>query len=120
MSVDVEAPPTFLCSSGCPLACGNLLTPGEECAAYSSLSSALHHHFGFESFKPGQLEALLPVLHGRDTYVRIATGGGKSLCMYLAPLAASSSAIAIVISPLLGLMDEQVTSSLSIIMSFCF
>ena len=95
---------------------------GEECAAYSSLSSALHHHFGFESFKPGQLEALLPVLHGRDTYVRIATSGGKSLCMYLAPLAASSSAIniAIVISPLLGLMDEQVTSSLSIIMSFCF
>ena len=61
MSVDVEAPPTFLCSSGCPLAGGNLLTPREECAAYSSLSSALHHHFGFESFKPGQLEVLLPV-----------------------------------------------------------
>jgi len=69
----------------------------------------------FDNFKPEQLEALLPAVHGRDTqYVRIATGGGKSLCMFLAPLASSSSAIAVVISPLIGLMDEQVRSSLSI------
>lgn len=114
MSVDIEAPPTFLCSAACPLAGGSLPTRGEQCAAYSSLCSALHHHFGFDSFKPGQLEALLPALHGRDTYVRIATGGGKSLCMFLAPLASSASAIAVVISPLIGLMDEQVRSSLSI------
>lgn len=44
----------------------------------------------------------------------MATGGGKSLCMYLASLASSTSAVGVVISPLVGLMDEQVTSKFSI------
>ena len=48
-----------------------------------------HPHFGFSSFKAGQLEALLPALHGKDTYIRMATGGGQSFCMYLAPLTCS-------------------------------
>ena len=66
------------------------------------------------------LGALIPVLHGRDTYVCMATGGGKSLCMYLAPLAASSSATAVVISPLIGLMDEQVVQTKFRIRVTCF
>ena len=44
----------------------------------------------------------------------MATGGGKSLCMYLALLASSAPAVGVVISPLVGLMDEQVTSKFSI------
>ena len=52
---------------------------------------------------------LSPVVHGKDVFVRLAaTGSGKSLCMLLAPLAISDIAMAVVISPLNGLMDEQV------------
>ena len=108
MTAVVGAPPKFLCSAACPLAGANLSAPREGCVAYSSLCTALHRHFGFSSFKAGQLEAL------KDTYIRMATGGGKSLCMYLAPLASSMSAVGVVISPLVGLMDEQVTSKFSI------
>ena len=114
MTAVVGAPPKFLCSAACPLAGANLSAPREGCVAYSSLCTALHRHFGFSSFKAGQLEALLPALHGKDTYIRMATGGGKSLCMYLAPLASSTSAVGVVISPLVGLVDEQVTSKFSI------
>ena len=60
------------------------------------------------NLRPGQLEAVLPVLHGHDVFVRMATGAGKSLCMFLALLAAQKNGIGIVISPLNGLMDEQV------------
>ena len=49
----------------------------------------------------------LPVVHGKDVFVRLATGSGKS-CMFLAPLAISDIAMAVIISPLNGLMDEQV------------
>ncbi len=59
-------------------------------------------------FKPGQLEAMLPALHGKDTFVRMATGGGKSLCMFLVPLAYSSTSMGVIISPLNSLMEEQV------------
>ena len=50
----------------------------------------------------------MPVLHGHDVFVCMATGAGKSLCMFLAPLAARENGIVVVISPLNGLMDEQV------------
>ena len=62
----------------------------------------------FSSFLDGQLEATLPLLHGRDMFVRMATGSGKSLCMFLGPLMLSESAIGMVISPLNGLMEKQV------------
>lgn len=64
--------------------------------------------FHLRDFKPGQLEAMLPVLHGQDTFVRMATGGGKSLCMFLVPVACSGTSMGIIISPLNALMDEQV------------
>ena len=56
----------------------------------------------------GQIEALLPLLHQRDVFVRMATGSGKSLCMFLGPLAVSDKAIGLVISPLKALMNQQV------------
>ena len=68
--------------------------------------------FGLSSFRPGQLESVLPALHGYDVFVKMATGAGKSLCMFLVPLAYSDTATAIIISPLNTLMNEQVNISI--------
>ena len=50
----------------------------------------------------------LAAMHGRDVFVRMATGSGKSLCMFLVSLAVSDSGMGVVISPLNALMDQQV------------
>ena len=96
-----------LCSSSCHFASGEC-DAGVDCCCEVKvrLESALHKYFGF---RPGQLDALLPVLHGRDVFVCMATGAGKSLCIFLAPLTLSDSAVGVVISPLNGLMDQQVS-----------
>ena len=65
-------------------------------------------YFKFDYFRPGQLEAILPALHGRDVFVRIPTGGGKSLCFFIVPLSHGPATLGVIISPLIGLMDEQV------------
>ena len=93
---------------GCPAIAGSL----SGCVVIGKLKSALLKYFKYREFRPGQLESLLPILHGRDVFVRLATGSGKSMCMFLAPLAVSESAMAVIISPLNGLMDEQVCSIL--------
>lgn len=80
----------------------------ESCTCKSKLQDALRKYFGFSCFRPGQMEASLSVLHRKDVFVRMATGSGKSLCMFLGPLAKSDEAIGVVISPLSGLMDQQV------------
>ena len=80
----------------------------EQCQARSRLLTALNKYFHHASFRPGQLEVLLPVMHGKDVFARLATGAGKSLCMFLPPLAWSDSACGVVISPLNGLMEQQV------------
>jgi ATP-dependent DNA helicase RecQ len=72
------------------------------------LDAAMNTNLKFPFFRPGQLDALLPVMHGRDVFVRMATGAGKSLCMFLEPLAMSVLSLDIVISPLNALMDRQV------------
>ena len=101
-----------ICNSLCSLAVGPPATATEEqlqaCPAYCSLMHVLSTVWKYPKLRPGQLEAVLPVLHGRDVFVRMATGAGKSLCMFLAPLAAQENGIGVVISPLNGLMDEQV------------
>lgn len=81
----------------------------DACDVKSKLYSALCSYFKFTEFRQGQLESLVPILHGKDVFVRLSTGSGKSLCMFLAPLASSDSAIAVIVSPLNGLMDEQVS-----------
>ena len=78
------------------------------CIAVERLNAALHSVFGFRDFRPGQLDAMLPVLHGRDVFVRMTTGAGKSLAMFLVPLSHSPTAVGVIISPLISLMDEQV------------
>ena len=80
-----------------------------SCVARGKLAEALQIHFDFKSFRPGQLEALLAVAHGKDAFVRMPTGGGKSLCMFLVPLSISSSAMGVVVSPLVCLIEQQVS-----------
>lgn len=79
-----------------------------NCTGHQKLKEALQGYFKFPSFRKGQLEALLPIAHGRDVFVQMPTGGGKSLCMFLLPLAIGGSAAGIIISPLVSLMDQQV------------
>ena len=73
-----------------------------------TLSEALKHHFGFDKFKGNQEQIILNLLNGRDTFVIMPTGGGKSLCYQLPALMLSGTAI--VISPLIALMKNQVDS----------
>ena len=80
----------------------------DKCPAQSKLKSSMRRYFGFSSFQPGQLETMLPLMHGEDVFARMATGAGKSLCMFLPPLALSDSACGVVISPLVGLIEQQV------------
>jgi RecQ family ATP-dependent DNA helicase len=68
-------------------------------------AKALLGQFGFESFRPGQREAVEAALEGRDSLVVMPTGGGKSLCYQLPGLA--SEDLTIVVSPLIALMNDQ-------------
>ena len=88
---------------------------GSTCVCPMKLQEALQKYFTFSSFRPGQMEAALSVLHGQDVFVRMATGSGKSLCMFLGPLSKSDVAMGVIISPLNGLMQQQVWSVTKIV-----
>ena len=81
---------------------------GTTCSCTSKLEEVLLKYFGYLDFRPGQLEASLSILHGKDVIVRMATGSGKSLCMFLGPLAKCNMSVGVIISPLNGLMEQQV------------
>lgn len=68
--------------------------------------------FGHESFRAGQEKAMMRILSGQSTLVTLSTGSGKSLCYQLPAYlyARHSGSITLVISPLVSLMDDQVTS----------
>lgn len=73
-----------------------------------SLHEALQRYFGFDNFKGNQEAIVESVLNGKDTFVIMPTGGGKSLCYQLPALMMGGTAI--IISPLIALMKNQVDS----------
>jgi ATP-dependent DNA helicase RecQ len=71
-----------------------------------TLLSHLQEQFGFDSFKDSQDAIIQSLLSGKDTFVIMPTGGGKSLCYQLPAII--SEGVAIIVSPLIALMKNQV------------
>ena len=100
-----------ICTRGpqCPVVGDLSCEEGSQCRVKAALKTALQTVFKYDDFRPGQLAATVAAIHGRDVFVRMATGAGKSLCLFLDPYSVSDSAMGIIVSPLVGLMDHQVT-----------
>jgi ATP-dependent DNA helicase RecQ len=75
-------------------------------ATKHDLKKHLQDNFGFDTFKYPQEEIITSLLDGKDTFVIMPTGGGKSLCYQLPAM--MSKGVAIVVSPLIALMKNQV------------
>ncbi|MFW5845443.1 MAG: RecQ family ATP-dependent DNA helicase, partial [Planctomycetota bacterium] len=73
------------------------------------LLALLERHWGYDSFRPLQREAVEHVLGGGDCLLVLPTGGGKSMCYQLPAVAAEGCAL--VLSPLIALMDDQVAAA---------
>lgn len=82
------------------------ITPESNSPKDSALHKALLENFGFDSFKGNQEAIIKSLLGGRDTFVIKPTGGGKSLCYQLPAII--SKGVAIIVSPLIALMKNQV------------
>lgn len=73
-----------------------------------SLELALKHYFGYDSFRPGQRQVVEQALAYQDLLIVMPTGGGKSLCFQLPALL--KTGVTVVVSPLIALMQDQVTA----------
>ena len=82
------------------------LTPLLHMNAHDPLHKALKKYFGFDSFKMNQEAIIRTLLSGKNVFVLMPTGGGKSLCYQLPSL--MMDGVAVVISPLIALMKNQV------------
>ncbi|MCC6514752.1 MAG: DEAD/DEAH box helicase, partial [Chitinophagales bacterium] len=71
-----------------------------------SISEALKEYFGFEKFKGNQQQIIESIIARKDTLVIMPTGGGKSLCYQLPAIISEGTAI--IVSPLIALMKNQV------------
>ncbi|HXB08728.1 MAG TPA: DNA helicase RecQ [Puia sp.] len=84
----------------------NKPTVKERSKPSTSLQAQLQEHFGFDGFKDNQDKIIQSLLSGKDTFVIMPTGGGKSLCYQLPAII--SEGVAIIVSPLIALMKNQV------------
>ncbi|KAF6018871.1 RECQL4 [Bugula neritina] len=95
--------------SVCAASCSPLYAVEEKSACEEKALQTLQEVFGFEAFRPGQLETVCRILQGKSTLVMLSTGAGKSLCYQLPAYlhAQRSGSIAVIISPLVSLMEDQ-------------
>ena len=88
---------------------GGVSAGADPFAPGGTVQTALQRYFGFGALRPGQEDALRPVVEGRDALVVMPTGAGKSLVYQLGALL-QTRGVTVVVSPLIALMKDQVDS----------
>ena len=85
-----------------------MILSGKDNRCHMNAQEALKVYFGYDSFKLGQEDVVDAILAGRDVLAIMPTGAGKSICYQLPALLLPG--ITIVISPLISLMQDQVSA----------